>query len=159
MVSSLSPHNLNLLCIITFRFNMINMALFCVAIRRDSVSLERFSFHSYVQVFWCEIWLVCLLKYPYSCFYSYFCFPVFVVALFVQMLLELLLAIVFSPSLLFLMSSSSPHIDESMHSLTLASPLSPPFLDTYSLSSFEWKTLYIIINFLVHLSMFFSYSF
>ena len=48
------------------------MALFCVAIRRDSVSLLKFSFRSHVHVFSCRISLVCRLKYPYSCFSSLF---------------------------------------------------------------------------------------
>ena len=35
------------------------MALFCVAIRKDSISLLRFPFLSHVQVFSCEISLIC----------------------------------------------------------------------------------------------------
>ena len=46
------------------------MALFSAADRRDSL---RFHFLSHVQVFSWEISLVCRLKYPYSCFSSYFC--------------------------------------------------------------------------------------
>ena len=60
------------------------MALFCTAIKRDSVSLEMFPFDNYVHVFSCTISAICCLKYPYSCFSSYFyfflkrfyCFPV-----------------------------------------------------------------------------------
>ena len=57
----------------------ILMALFCAVIRRDSVSLLRFPFHRYVQVFSCEISHVCHLKQPYHCFFfpflfsNYFC--------------------------------------------------------------------------------------
>ena len=89
------------------------MVLFCAAIRRDSVSLSSFSFRSYVQVFSCEISYVCRLKYPYSCFSSYFGFLVFIVVLFVLMLLVLLLVAVIILSLLFLMSSLFPCIDVS----------------------------------------------
>ena len=42
------------------------MALFCAAIRRDSVSLLKFLILCYDQVFLCEITLACRLKYPYS---------------------------------------------------------------------------------------------
>ena len=52
------------------------MALFCAAIRRESVSLLGFPFLSHVQVFLYEISSVCRLKYPYSCFSSNF-FPSF----------------------------------------------------------------------------------
>ena len=50
--------------------------VFCAAIRRDSVSHLSFLFLCYVQVFLCEISLVCRLKYPYSSFSSHFCFLV-----------------------------------------------------------------------------------
>ena len=55
------------------------MALFCAAIRRDSVSVLKFPFLSHFQVFLWEILLVCHLKCPYSLFYfpvlfsGYFC--------------------------------------------------------------------------------------
>ena len=46
--------------------------------------LSSFPFLSHVQVFSCEISLVCRLKYPYSCFSSHFCFLViFVLLMFV----------------------------------------------------------------------------
>ena len=77
------------------------MALICAAIRRDSVSFLKFSFLNHIQLFSCEISLVCLLKYPYSCFSSYFCFLVFVAALFVFMHSVLLLVAVFNLFLLF----------------------------------------------------------
>ena len=50
------------------------MALFCVAIRRDSVFLLKFLFLWYVPVFSCETLSVCRLKYQYFCFSSHFCF-------------------------------------------------------------------------------------
>ena len=40
------------------------MALFCAAIRRDSVSLLRFSFHNHVHAFSCAISIVCRLSIP-----------------------------------------------------------------------------------------------
>ena len=54
MVSSLSPHSLHLLfccvlSILALRW-LVLMALFCAAIRGDSVSLLKFPFLSYVQV-------------------------------------------------------------------------------------------------------------
>ena len=52
------------------------MALFCAAIRRDSVSLVRFTFHSNVQIFSCEMFLS-RLKRPLSYFSSHFCFSSF----------------------------------------------------------------------------------
>ena len=62
MVSSLSPHSLHLLfcCVLSILALIwsVLMALFCVAIRRDSVSLLRFPFLSQVQVFWCEMFLL-----------------------------------------------------------------------------------------------------
>ena len=48
------------------------MALFSAAIKRDSVSLLKFSFLSHVQIFSCEISLACRLKCPYNCFSSHF---------------------------------------------------------------------------------------
>ena len=62
IVSSTSPHNLHLLfcCILSIlaQILLIFMALFCTAIRRDSVSLLRFPILSHVHVFSCEMSLV-----------------------------------------------------------------------------------------------------
>ena len=59
MVSSLSPHSLHLrFCCVLSIFALIWLvltALFCAAIRRDSVSLLNFPFLSQVQVFSCEM--------------------------------------------------------------------------------------------------------
>ena len=109
------------------------MALFCVVIRRDSVSLSKFPFHGHIQVFSWEISPVCRLKYPYSCFSFHFSFLVFTVVPFVLMLLVLLLAVVISLSWLFLMYSARPRIDATTLSSMLVSPLPSPFLDTYNL--------------------------
>ena len=57
------------------------MALFYATIRKDSVSLLRFLFLSYFQIFSFAISFVCRLKCPYSCFSSYFCFLFFSVPL------------------------------------------------------------------------------
>ena len=75
------------------------MALFWAAIRRNSV----FLFYSHVQVFPCEISLVCPLKCPSNCFYSHSCLLIIVVPL-IFVLLVLFLVAVISLSLLFLYS-------------------------------------------------------
>ena len=66
IVLSLSPHYLHLLfCCILSILTLIwlgFMALFCAAIRRDSVSFLRFPFLSHIQVFLCELLLISLLK-------------------------------------------------------------------------------------------------
>ena len=69
MVSSLSTHNLQLLfcCVLSILalIWLVLMVLFCVAIRRDSVSLLKFPFLSHVQVFSCEMFIsrvVCLVS-------------------------------------------------------------------------------------------------
>ena len=81
-VSSLSSHNLHLLfCCILSIFTLTYLvltALFCAVIRKDSVSLLRFSFLSNVQVFSCEIshiyHLKCSCSYFFQCLFSaYFC--------------------------------------------------------------------------------------
>ena len=79
IISSLSPHNLYLLfCFVLSILALIwlvLMALFCAAIRRNSVSLLRFPFISYVHVFLCEISLFSRLKRPLSGFSCHFCSP------------------------------------------------------------------------------------
>ena len=85
IVSSQSPHNQHLrFCCILSIFALIQfvlMAKFCAAVRRDSVSLLRFPFLSYVNIFSCEISLICHLECPYKCFSSHFCFLIIVVML------------------------------------------------------------------------------
>ena len=80
MVSSLSPHSLRLLfswvlSILTLIW-LILIALFCAAIRRDSVSLLKFHFLSHVQVLSCEMLFISRLKRPWSYYLSYcrYCF-------------------------------------------------------------------------------------
>ena len=75
------------------------MALFCVAIRRDSASVLALSFLSYVQVFLLDISLVYRLKYLYNCFSTHFCF------LLIFMFFVLFLVAVISLSLHFVSSS------------------------------------------------------
>ena len=66
MVSSLSPLDLHLLfCCVLFILALkwlVLMASFCADILRDSVSLLRFPFFSYIQVFSCEMLLIGRLK-------------------------------------------------------------------------------------------------
>ena len=68
MVSSLSPHSLHLLFYwvlsILALIWLVLMALFCTAIRRDSVSLLKFPFLSQVQVLWREMVFISRLKRP-----------------------------------------------------------------------------------------------
>ena len=68
MVSFLSPRSLHLLfcCFLSIHtlIWLVLTALFCVAIRRDSVSLLKFPFFSQVQVFWCEMLFISRLKRP-----------------------------------------------------------------------------------------------
>ena len=73
------------------------MALFCVAIRRNSLSLLRFLFLSYVHFFSCEMSIISHLKRPQRCFSSHFCFLVIVVLL-VLVLSVSFLVVVISPS-------------------------------------------------------------
>ena len=74
------------------------MALFCVVIRIDSVSLLRFPFLSPVQVFLSEI---CRMKCPYRCFSFHFYFLVifvqliFMYVLFLVTIINPLLFVVF----------------------------------------------------------------
>ena len=76
IVSSLSPHNLQLLfCCVLSIFALIWLVLitlFCGTIRRDWVSLVRFPFLNHVHVFSCEMLLISRLKFPQSCFSSHF---------------------------------------------------------------------------------------
>ena len=94
MVSSLSLHSLHLLfcCVLSILalIWLVLMALFCAAIRRDSVSLLMFPFLSPVQVLTCEMLFISRLKCPESCFPSYFCFLVIVI------LLSIVLSVFFS---------------------------------------------------------------
>ena len=84
------------------------MALFCAAIRKDSVSLSRFPFLCYVQIISYEMSLVCRLKYPYSCLSFDFCFLViFVLGNLVSCVLFLVAII--SLTLRFFLLSSLVH--------------------------------------------------
>ena len=107
IVSSLSPYNQHLLfcCVLSIFFLiwLVLTALFCAAIRRDSVSLLKFPFLTHVHVFSCEMSLVNRLKLPQKCFSSHFCFLVIVVPL-VLVLSVLFLVAVISPPSCFLCS-------------------------------------------------------
>ena len=67
MVSSLSSHTLLLFCCVLSILALICFvltALFCAAIRRDSVSLLKYPFLSQVQFFSCEMLFISRLKHP-----------------------------------------------------------------------------------------------
>ena len=106
------------------------MALFCAATRKDSISLFRYSFFSYVHVSACVMSLVCHLKRPYSCFSSHFCFlSIVILSIFVLSILFLVAEIRIPPR--FSMLSSSRCIDASTLSSMLASLLLLLFLTHY----------------------------
>ena len=78
MVSSLSPHNLHLLlcCVLSILalIWLVLIALFCAAIRRDSVSFLRFPFLCHIHVFSFYKSLISCLKRPRIVFLSIFVF-------------------------------------------------------------------------------------
>ena len=65
MLSSLSPHSLHLLicCVLSILVLiwLVLMVLFCAAIRRDSVSLLKFTFLSHIQIFLCEMFIIIII--------------------------------------------------------------------------------------------------
>ena len=81
---------------------VVLMALFSSAISRDSISLLIIPFLSHVQVFLCEISLICRSKCPYSCFSSYFCFLVYVVLLILALSALFLVAFISLPLCFFM---------------------------------------------------------
>ena len=91
-------------------FYMISfMALYWIVIDCNLISLSRFPLCSPVQVILCAMSLVFLLKCPYSCFSSYFCFMDFVfLFVFVSFLLLVSLAAVTYLFLPFSIYSSNP---------------------------------------------------
>ena len=103
------------------------MVLFCTAIRRDSVFLLRFLFHGHVQVFSCEISLVCRFKCSYNCFSSHFYFLVIFVPLKLVLFILFLVVVISLPSWNF-MQSYSRCIDVSTLSWMLVSPFPLLFL-------------------------------
>ena len=70
------------------------MALFCAAIRSDSVSLIKFPFLSHEQVLSREMLFNSHLKRPWSCFPSHFCFLVFVILLSILLSVLFLMAVI-----------------------------------------------------------------
>ena len=102
MVSSMSPHSLHLLfcCVLSILawIWLVLMALFCAAIRRDSVSLLKFPFLSQAQVLSREILFISRLKRPWCCFSYYFCFLVFVILLSIVLSVLFLMAVISPPS-------------------------------------------------------------
>ena len=132
------------------------MALFCAAIRRDSVSLLMFSFLSHIHVFSSKMKLVSHLTCSYSCIYFYFWFLI-VSGLLILVLPVLFLMPVVSLPLRFSILSSSRWIEAPTLSWMPESCLPPSFLDTYSLSM--WcKALCMVISFLDTRSILKSFS-
>ena len=95
IISSLSPHSLHqLFCYVYSCFDIVIIALFCAAIRRDSVSLLRLPFLNNVQVFSCKISLFCRLKCSYSYFSFHFCFLIIFVLLMLELSVLFLIAVI-----------------------------------------------------------------
>ena len=89
----------DVLSIFALSLFILRALFFFAAIIRYSDSLLRFQFF-YVQVFLCEISIVCCLKYPYCYFSSHFCFLVIVVLLIFVLFVLFLVALVFHYSFL-----------------------------------------------------------
>ena len=162
IVSSLSPHNLNLLFyhvfyILSFIY-LVLMVLFCAAaIRRESLPFAIFPIFSHVQILTCEISLVFRLKCPYCFFSSHFFFTGYFCSG------NSCVCIVFgacdqSPCVFL----CRPLVVVSIHprlSSMLASRL-PPFLNSYRLStsSLGRKVIWMVNIFLVNWSICWSSS-
>ena len=118
-VSSLSPRNLLLLffCVLSISAltQLVSLALFYVAIKRNSVFLSWFSFLCHIQVLSLVISSRCRLKYPYSCSYFHFCNLVFIISLFVLVLPLPLLLIAAAINLSLLFFSCIPRILALIH--------------------------------------------
>ena len=114
MVSSLSPHSQQFCCVLSILalILLVVMVLFCAAIRRDSVSLLKFSFLNRVKVFSCEMLFISRLKGLLSCFYSHFCFLFIVILLSIALSVSFLVVVI-SPTSCYSMWSSSRCIDAS----------------------------------------------
>ena len=98
IVSSLSLHSLHLLFCwvlsILALLWLVLMALFCTAIRKDSVSLLRLPFLSQVQVFSREMLFISRLKTAMDLFFSHFYFLVIVILSSVVLSVSLLMAVI-----------------------------------------------------------------
>ena len=105
MVSSMSSHSLHLLfcCVLSILalIWLVLMALFCAAIRRDSVALLKSLFLSHIQVLSCEMLFISRLKRHWSCFSSHFCFIVFVILLSIVLSVLFLMAVISPPTCFF----------------------------------------------------------
>ena len=151
-VSSLSSHNLHLLfwCVLSI-FALIwlfHVALFCAAIRIDSVSKFKFSFpYPYPSLF---IWDFAQLSFEISIELFLFAF-LFSICYSVVHCAVCAVSGRFDKPSIFFMKHSSLCIDKYTLYSMLANPLSPSILDTYSQSmwSFGYKTLCIVISFLL----------
>ena len=156
----LLPHNIHLLfcCLVYFCVKkLVLMALFCAAVRKDSVFLLGFHFLSYVQVFSYVISFVCRLKYPYNCFSFHLYFLVIVILL---MLVVFVLFLVAVSSLCSFLCSLRVVLSRYRRYLPCWRVFPPVFLDTYSLSisSVGYNALRIVMGFLVLSSIRWSFS-
>ena len=126
------------------------MALFCTVIGRDSFSLLRFPFLSHIDVFSCEISLVCCLKYPYRCFSCHFTFLFFFLSVYRRVISIFCIGCNQSSSALFYLFFDSLYrcIDAIFNPRI---PFTSLFLDAYSLptSSLGCKAYGNVFSFLV----------
>ena len=83
IVLSLSPHNLDLLfcCVLSILALIwsVLIALFCAAVRRDSVSLLMFPFLNHFPVFSHEMLFISRLKRPLNCFSPHFLLVIIII--------------------------------------------------------------------------------
>ena len=123
--------------------------VFCVAIRKDSVSLIILPFLNHVDDFLCDFSLVYPLRCPYSCFSSPF--RLLFLLRWCLWCLYCFLVVVNSFRLHSFIFSSCRSINASTLSWLLVSPLLSSVLDTYSLSIFfpDCKVVCIVMSFLV----------
>ena len=126
---------------------LVFMALFCAAIRRDSVLLLRLPFLCHVHVFSCEMSRVSRLKRPFLLFFCTLLFSGYLYSADTRFV-SIASGSCNQFSSRFYMWSSSCCIDASTLSSMQENPLPPTFLDTYSLSrsSLECKALCMVIS-------------
>ena len=130
-----------LLRLVYFCFHVVLMALFCAAIRRDSVSLLRFPFHSHVKFSHVRLCLFVDWNIHRVVFLPIFIFK-----------LMLVLSVLFLVAVISLLQHFLYVVYESAFRCINAifnagNPLPPLFLDTTS--SLGWKTWCIVMNFLI----------
>ena len=128
-------------------FDIVLIALFCAAIRRDSVSLFKFPFLCHIPGSSFKSLPVCRLKCSYCCFSYHFCFLViFHLSILVSSVLFPVAVTCLPPPFLCILL-----VDVSTLSAILVSPLPPYFLVTYnlSMSSLGCKAIWIVMSIFV----------